>query len=99
VLVGNKIDLEHERVISTRDGMMLAHEHDIPLFFEVSAKDDLPALKDMFNIIVNMHRGHLPATRNYSLNPTENILKRFLSDSRLSDVNIICIYSDARQIY
>ncbi|KAJ6227004.1 ras and ef-hand domain-containing protein [Anaeramoeba flamelloides] len=37
LLMGNKIDLEEERVVSTEEGENLAKQHNIP-FFETSAK-------------------------------------------------------------
>ncbi len=38
VLVGNKVDLEQERQVSTGEGAELAREWDLP-FFETSAKN------------------------------------------------------------
>ena len=40
VLVGNKIDLENERVVSTSEAQKIANEHGMD-YFEVSAKDNI----------------------------------------------------------
>ena len=39
-LVGNKVDLESNRIVSTEDGMKLAKEHNFE-FFEASAKENI----------------------------------------------------------
>jgi Ras-related protein Rab-8A len=40
VLVGNKIDLDSERVVSTSEGQKIAKEHGMD-YFEVSAKENI----------------------------------------------------------
>lgn len=40
VLVGNKIDLEDERVVSKSEGMKLAHEHGME-YIETSARENI----------------------------------------------------------
>lgn len=37
ILVGNKVDLEHQRVVSTEEGAQFAEEHEL-IFIETSAK-------------------------------------------------------------
>ena len=39
VLVGNKIDLESERVVSKNEALKIAQEHEME-YFETSAKND-----------------------------------------------------------
>ena len=41
VLVGNKVDLQHRRQISTDEGRHFAQQHGLSLFVETSAKQDL----------------------------------------------------------
>ena len=47
VLIGNKIDLEDKRVISTEEGQKFAKQNDM-IFFETSAKNSNNVF-EMFN--------------------------------------------------
>ena len=49
ILVGNKIDLENERVVSTKEGMDFSDDNDL-YFCESSAKDDIN-IENIFNTI------------------------------------------------
>jgi small GTP-binding protein len=51
VLVGNKIDEEHLRKVSTEDGEKLASEYNVK-FFETSAKQNI-RVKETFNYLTN----------------------------------------------
>ena len=50
VLVGNKLDLESERVVSKNEGRKIAQEHGME-YFETSAKDDINIQEVMLHIM------------------------------------------------
>ena len=50
LIVGNKIDLENQRVVLTKEGEELAKKCNAH-FFEISVKDDPDSLNKMFNIV------------------------------------------------
>jgi small GTP-binding protein len=52
ILVGNKIDLADERVVSKKEGQMLAEKIGALKYYETSAKSDLN-IDDMFNNITD----------------------------------------------
>ena len=55
MLIGNKIDLIKERLISEEDGKKIAEEYNLS-YFETSAKDNIginEAMKEIINDILN----------------------------------------------
>ena len=52
VLIGNKIDLENERVVSKEEGEKFAYKYNIK-FFESSAKNKTN-VKEAFNYLIEM---------------------------------------------
>lgn len=60
VLIGNKIDLEEERKISTAEAQKLADEHGIP-YFETSAKLDKNVSKVIHFIMSKVYESSLRA--------------------------------------
>eukprot|EP00049_Salpingoeca_infusionum_P010165 m.171954 g.171954 ORF g.171954 m.171954 type:complete len:120 (+) comp14565_c0_seq12:754-1113(+) len=66
VLVGNKVDLQAERDVSTEEGQQLASEIDCP-FFEISAKHDInvqEAFAALATCIIQKQRGKPPNDNN-----------------------------------
>lgn len=54
ILIGNKCDMESERVVSEEEGQALASSHGMP-FFETSAKADMnvsPAFEDIARLVM-----------------------------------------------
>jgi GTPase SAR1 family protein len=58
VLVGNKIDLEEERVVSLEEGQALAKKHGLP-HFETSAKTN-HNINEVFFCLGNCARARTP---------------------------------------
>mmetsp|Transcript_26609 Transcript_26609/g.29648 ORF Transcript_26609/g.29648 Transcript_26609/m.29648 type:complete len:208 (-) Transcript_26609:189-812(-) len=55
VLLGNKCDLDHKKVIDTEKGQALANEMGIP-FYETSAKDSVNVEEAFFNIAKDIYK-------------------------------------------
>ena len=58
ILIGNKTDLEHDRVISTADGQEFADKHGL-LFIETSAKDFNNVNTLFINIATNIYNKNI----------------------------------------
>lgn len=65
LLVGNKCDLEGQRVVSTRDGQALATSWGVP-FFETSAKEDLNTKRIFVEIVKEIIKANSGNRRNRS---------------------------------
>lgn len=59
VIVGNKADMEIERVVTEEEGRKLAQKNGVP-FYEVSAKDSCN-VTEVFNILVKLVKDRLEA--------------------------------------
>ncbi|XP_014870813.1 RAB3D, member RAS oncogene family, b [Poecilia latipinna] len=87
ILVGNKCDLEDERVIATEDGQRLAEELGFR-FFEASAKDNIN-VKQVFECLVDVICEKMNETMEEESNLTANHMKpQGFKDS--SDSNGAC---------
>ena len=60
VLVGNKCDLEDERVVAKEEGLALAASWGCP-FFEASAKDKVNDKEVFFTLVREIRRMNIPA--------------------------------------
>jgi GTPase SAR1 family protein len=73
VLVGNKIDLDSERVVSTSEGQKIAKEHGMD-YFEVSAKENINIQEVMTYIMDkvfnNLYAGNKDAEENDRAKPS-----------------------------
>ena len=54
VIIGNKIDLKNERVISEEEGKKFCDENNLMSFFEVSAKEDINIKEMLYNSIASL---------------------------------------------
>uniref|UniRef100_A0A3Q2P7Y8 small monomeric GTPase n=1 Tax=Fundulus heteroclitus TaxID=8078 RepID=A0A3Q2P7Y8_FUNHE len=88
ILVGNKCDLEDERVIATEDGQRLSEELGFQ-FFEASAKSNTN-VKQVFDCLVDIICDKMNETMEAETNLTANHRNRSLKDSSESHGACAC---------
>ena len=82
ILIGNKVDLESERLISSEEAEKYAKDFDFISFFETSAKTGFNAKKVFINAAVSLYEEYIKYNKSVNLSGNENI-KQTLGSEKL----------------
>ena len=66
ILIGNKVDLENERVISYEEAKKYANDYNFLTFFETSAKTGFNTKKIFVDAAINLYEEHIKYKKNES---------------------------------
>ena len=77
ILIGNKVDLESERLISYEEAEKYAKDFDFISFFETSAKTGFNAKKVFINAAVSLYEEYIKYNKSENLSGNENISINF----------------------